>query len=211
MPKYMQTHVCGHSGEINIHSKVKSGERIKLLQQMFGQPCSACRVTRKRLSAEEVELMNDAYKLPPLVGTDKQVAWAKSIRLNLYEMLIKEHNVQNCITFYEVCRIMTDSAFWISHRQHNAREFISVARYHIDMSLVNLSAAKRVWQVRAVLRDTLEKGQISIRPLPQGNGFGVYVSELLVGVYDSEEEAYRAQILVNDEIKSLGQIYDYVK
>lgn len=82
MAKYTVTYHCGHEGTVNLYGKSK--EREKTLAYLQTLPCPDCE--RKAASAaHEVEnrkAMEFAKEqnLPTLVGSEKQVPWATTIR-----------------------------------------------------------------------------------------------------------------------------------
>lgn len=78
--KYTVRHTCGHPLEYTFYGK--HTERDRKLRWLAEQPCRAC------IRAEELrraQTKAEKQELPPLVGTEKQVAWAGRIR---YEALM---------------------------------------------------------------------------------------------------------------------------
>lgn len=71
------TFSCGHEGTIEVFGKAEEREqKIKYLKE-FGL-CSACYKAEKQ--AEEKSFA-EKYELPELQGSEKQISWAESIRM----------------------------------------------------------------------------------------------------------------------------------
>lgn len=81
MAKYGGTYTCGHEGNVQIYGPTKNREWIR--ERHFDRLCEECR--KKEIAAENVRAMQQAkeMKLPDLTGSEKQVAWANSIRIRM--------------------------------------------------------------------------------------------------------------------------------
>jgi hypothetical protein len=77
---YTVRHVCGHDQSHDFFGP--SRERDHKRRFVAEQPCRDC---LKRITVERAEAHNETYDLPDLVGTDKQNAWALTIR---YQSLV---------------------------------------------------------------------------------------------------------------------------
>jgi len=91
MAKYYGTYSCGHEGVTNIIGPTKNREWIK--ERHFEKLCPDC-WEQKRI--EEMEKANaealakaKEMELPNLEGTEKQVAWANTLRQNFIEKVEK--------------------------------------------------------------------------------------------------------------------------
>jgi hypothetical protein len=89
--QYNVDHACGHSQTHPIVGPHR--ERDRRLDRLSGRPCSDCyhaaqEAARAAANAAAAEA-NTAAGLPSLVGTEKQVAWAESIRRPICEALAK--------------------------------------------------------------------------------------------------------------------------
>ncbi|WP_406850127.1 hypothetical protein [Chromobacterium phragmitis] len=77
MSKYTITHSCGHTAEHNIIGTNVNNERDKKAAWLAGRVCADC------YRQEQIQQAADnTASLPTLVGTEKQIAWATTIRSN---------------------------------------------------------------------------------------------------------------------------------
>jgi hypothetical protein len=84
MALYTISHSCGHETERQIYGTNVRNERGRKAAWFAGQPCTACTAAARQaeytaentLAAE----LAAAENLPRLTGTDRQVAWATTIR-----------------------------------------------------------------------------------------------------------------------------------
>ena len=85
MSKYTITRACGHSETVNIGGKVSERDRLasyeerKDCDECYKAKQDAARVAAAAAAAEAAKTAG----LPALQGSEKQVAWAESIRANL--------------------------------------------------------------------------------------------------------------------------------
>ena len=80
MAKYTITHTCGHTEEIQLFGKMEDRERkIKWLES---QECDGC---RKAKANAEAAAAKEARGLADLEGSEKQIAWANTIRERAYK------------------------------------------------------------------------------------------------------------------------------
>ncbi len=89
MAWYYGTHSCGHEGRTYIVGPQKN--RQSKADWIFSRPCPECseREWQETLKKQKLEAKEkaDEMDLPALTGTEKQTAWANSIRVNLIEKL----------------------------------------------------------------------------------------------------------------------------
>ena len=109
MAKYEGTYSCGHSGVINVIGKMR--ERQRKIDYVFSQICPKCaKEERERKIAEEnknSKELSHEYGFPELTGTEKQIAWANTIRLNFY------NEFENYAATQEIIENETKSSFWL--------------------------------------------------------------------------------------------------
>jgi hypothetical protein len=90
MAKHQVTHSCGHVETVNLIGK--HSDRDRKMAWMETKPCLEClqAETEKRRQAEASAAAAKAQQdgLPALIGTDKQVRWAETIRAALIPALI---------------------------------------------------------------------------------------------------------------------------
>ena len=81
--KYYEKHACGHEGMIDLVGP--RSQREWKVRRYFEGDCPACQ--QKRRDEENAAAAERAKEigLPRLIGTEKQVAWAESIRMSFYD------------------------------------------------------------------------------------------------------------------------------
>ena len=87
MAWYEGTYACGHEGRVNIIGPQK--DRGYKKERAFSRLCPDCWQKErdekiKRSNVESAELSKE-YGFPDLTGTEKQTAWANTIRMELYK------------------------------------------------------------------------------------------------------------------------------
>lgn len=82
MAKYSVTHICGHEKDHQLYGKHE--ERYKRVDWLATQPCMDC--LRKEEHAAAAKANAD---LPALEGSEKQIAWAETIRAKQIAELVK--------------------------------------------------------------------------------------------------------------------------
>lgn len=134
--KYYGTYVCGHEGAVQIYGPTKEHERKK--NYIFSNLCPECEkleLQKKRDEANQ-KSMAVAVKLglPALTGSEKQIAWATTIRneqMECVNSLVKEREEfrvkisdEILITidewkkaFENILETETTSKFWIDNRE----------------------------------------------------------------------------------------------
>lgn len=95
MAWYYGTYSCGHDGRVNIIGPTKDREWRK--ERAFEKLCPKCYdkhlIEQRKKANKEAAEKSKEMELPELIGTEKQVAWANSLRMevvNEYEKLIEE-------------------------------------------------------------------------------------------------------------------------
>lgn len=102
MGRYKVTHQCGHIEDVQLYgSYVERERRIKWLES---QDCPECRKAKGDACAEDARRKRG---LSELNGSEKQVAWANSIRESVYKCLDTVESLANGSNT-EQARIMVD-------------------------------------------------------------------------------------------------------
>ena len=132
MAQYSVTRACGHEEIVNLIGKHKLREwRLQNVEP--NKLCSSCYHAelarqREKATSEAVEAAK-AMELPVLAGTEKQIAWAETIRQEV--MLRAEGFLHDNITDEERGNLMSgldelqkieSARWWIDHRDINLRE-----------------------------------------------------------------------------------------
>lgn len=83
MAKYSVTYACGHEGTIQLFGSMD--KREKQLEIAAAKLCPECYRKKKETERAEInkeaERKSDAEGLPKLTGSEKQIAWANTLRL----------------------------------------------------------------------------------------------------------------------------------
>lgn len=84
--KYQVTGSCGHTYTTQLFGPGKNREYW--LGRLAGEPCDECKEAARKAKIEKENTESAAWALdlglPELTGSPKQVAWAESIRKNIY-------------------------------------------------------------------------------------------------------------------------------
>lgn len=124
--KYDVTYSCGHEGVVNLFGKRKDREyRLEYIQKGL---CPDCWRAQKLNEAAEVE---EREHLPELSGSEKQIAWARSIRKKLLDEL--EHLLNKGHVKTERAEVLieygfsrkTEAKWWIDHARGGLSEFFA--------------------------------------------------------------------------------------
>ena len=134
MAKYDVNYNCGHSGRIELFGK--NSERQRKIEWLSGQECPNCAAQTR---AEKIERQNIAAAganlvagLPPLTGSEKQIAWAETIRkfrIDHIDQLLtlskpKAETIPQAklaVEILEGWRGETRAAWWIDNRDTDLR------------------------------------------------------------------------------------------
>ena len=118
---------CGQEGEINLYVDRKKREWVA--NQIFSEICNDCKNAEAAAKAKEMGL-------PELTGSEKQIAWANTIRQDMLgklerrEMLglflrtgrVTEENIETAISGL---RMETSSRWFIDHRDDDSLEIVA--------------------------------------------------------------------------------------
>lgn len=130
MAWYDGTHSCGHEGSINLIGPNK--QRIWKREQHFKGLCDDCfKKQREKENAEanaKAKKEAEAMELPELTGSEKQIAWATTLRqefIGKAENWLKDEEelFEEDVTEYRealdwLLRSKTKSRFWIDTRRN---------------------------------------------------------------------------------------------
>ena len=82
MAHYTINHKCGHSVEIQLFGKME--DRYRRIEWLETQECEECKRAKANAAAAAAK---DARGLADLTGSEKQIAWANTIRESAYKAL----------------------------------------------------------------------------------------------------------------------------
>ena len=130
------THTCGHTETVQMYGT--SRERDSKAAWLAGKPCQECQ--RKARQAQATE---SAQGLPALTGSDKQVAWATTIRAEQlgkvakmrqeFEATGRKQNVTEDVMAAQMGQFdalvakltaQTAAAWWIDRRTNSAQALL---------------------------------------------------------------------------------------
>lgn len=83
MSWYTVTHFCGHDEDHQLYGKHSSRDRRR--ERMAEEPCSDCQKAARAAHNAQCAEANVEAGLPALKGSNKQIAWAESIRGRMLE------------------------------------------------------------------------------------------------------------------------------
>lgn len=134
MTKQVINHSCGHQVTHNLIGKYN--DRDRKAAWLANHVCSDC--YKAQLAAERAKANFSAaetakeQQLPALIGSDKQVAWATTIRQDVLEHVTREilKAIKKPIeeapaegqAFFKWLKDQKESKFWIDNRMHMSTE-----------------------------------------------------------------------------------------
>jgi hypothetical protein len=140
MAWYYGTYSCGHEGRVNIIGPVKDREWKK--EREFSNMCPDCRC--KKFEEEREQKTQESFEkakemdLPELTGSEKQIAWAVSLRQQLIDgiegisdlekkTLLKRYGITDedirKIKLY-IIETKTSAKYYIDHRHYLIRDYL---------------------------------------------------------------------------------------
>lgn len=126
------THACGHE-QIHYLSGFASQQERKV-RWLETTKCRTCFVTTKQVEQAEAAVRDSAaiahLNLPPLTGSDRQVAWATTLRASRLCALSAKTGTEG--NGHQVCVVVIDAKWWIDHRALSDTELLEEAeRYAV--------------------------------------------------------------------------------
>lgn len=124
--KYEIKMSCGHVETVELYGSNKDREyRIRDMEK-YGL-CKACYEAALLKEASEME---SKYSLPELTGSEKQIAWARKIRANIYRKF--EEDFQGHFgdaeprldAFKNWMKEKTEAKWYINHRDESSKAII---------------------------------------------------------------------------------------
>lgn len=116
MAWYYGTYSCGHEGRVNVIGKVS--ERQRKVDMHFSSLCKECQAKRWEEESKKAIEQSKEYEFPELSGTEKQIAWANTIRMEFYNYYDKYK-----IDVDDIIENETQSKFWIDNRNALTRDY----------------------------------------------------------------------------------------
>ena len=101
MAWYYGIYSCGHEGRVNIIGK--HSERQWKVDRHFEEICEECKAKNREEANRQATKKASEYEFPDLKGTEKQIAWANTIRIDFYEFYISNFsNISFSYTWYSI-------------------------------------------------------------------------------------------------------------
>lgn len=124
MAKYEIKHICGHTATHDIVGTNVNNERTRKADRLADQDCATCYEAKKAAAraADLASAKSATADLIPLKGSDKQVAWAITIRAQAIAAV--DAMIGNATLNEQQSKIMdalrgqADASWWID-RRHN--------------------------------------------------------------------------------------------
>lgn len=144
MAWYYGTYSCGHEGRVNIIGPVK--DRQWKADREFSKMCPECykQYLKKQREKEILEAKKKAeeMELPELTGTEKQVAWAITIRdqlINKFNKAMNDEDYMEIISF-DVRNITKEDMIkirdYIIENKTNAEFYIDTRYWKLDEFII---------------------------------------------------------------------------
>lgn len=149
---YTVYYACGHSGDVELFGKGK--DREARLEWLATLDCPDCREKEHQAQTAKSAAAATELNFPALRGTPKQVAWAETIRMELYNGWMKEldwlkkratgnagaENIQQAqdVIDYTIINAVSASE-WINNRNTSGREMLRQYRQRLDHMLPDAS------------------------------------------------------------------------
>lgn len=87
MSKHSGVFSCGCEGQVELFGR--ASDRARQAEYIFSQVCYEC---QRREANEKSKQQAEEFGFPELIGTEKQVIWANTIRSSFYNAILKEIN-----------------------------------------------------------------------------------------------------------------------
>jgi len=164
--RYTVTHSCGHTAD----HKLTGPQRYReyKLRKLAEDLCPACEEAERSKRNAEAAARNREMGLPPLTGTEKQVAWAESIRARIMKELddelaaglaAGEQITEEGQMLIDTLMAQTEARWWIDARHFSIRSLMELLAEQIRCGLVK--PVRREDETKAALE---AKAEATIRP-----------------------------------------------
>lgn len=86
MGTYQVKRSCGHTEEVKLYGRIV--DRPKMLEFEEGRLCHACYLKQRAEEAQKAHDEASALGFQALEGSEKQVAWAETLRMKVFKSLV---------------------------------------------------------------------------------------------------------------------------
>lgn len=128
-------HACGHE---QVHVIYGFDSQVaRKARWLRATKCRACFVADKKAEQTEAAARDSAtiahLVLPPLTGSERQVSWAETIRINrLAALVATPHTTTNADC--GLCLRIYDAKWWIDHRDLSNTDLVVQATKHLEIA-----------------------------------------------------------------------------
>ncbi len=136
MAKYTINHTCGHQVTVQLFGKYD--ERERRIQYLETLECEECRKAKANAAAEAAKELRG---LAELTGSEKQVAWANTIREGAYKALdclapfATNDKVKEVIADWKAkMDAQTEAKWWIDNRYNMPKPLVNSTTGETDQS-----------------------------------------------------------------------------
>ena len=118
MAKYQVTHSCGCTETHQLYGKQKDRDsKIEWLEGTLCRKCYRAEKAKEREQANErAGNLAESLGFVALTGSEKQVAWAQTIRQGIYEDIIKHNTIVDADVAVKILNLETTAKWWIDNR-----------------------------------------------------------------------------------------------
>jgi len=136
-------HACGHEQAHYIPGYPAQQDRKA--RWLRTTKCRTCFVDDKRSEEAEAAARNAAaiahLNLPELVGSDRQVSWATTIRMKRLAAMMAASSIDDA-DGHEACVAVIDAKWWIDHRDLTDTDLIAKGRLYVNATSTSLAGAQ---------------------------------------------------------------------
>lgn len=112
MAKYEVTFNCNHTATVELYGPTEM--RRKRIQRMEAQPCYAC---QRKKQIEAIGKWEEEMDLPDLIGSPKQIAWARRLRYSVLSQAEENFNLPQYEKILDVFSSQVSVRFWIDNEE----------------------------------------------------------------------------------------------
>ncbi|MBJ6123590.1 hypothetical protein [Sphingomonas mollis] len=122
------THACGH--EQTHYLTGFASQHDRKARWLTTTKCRSCFITEKKTAQADAASRDNAaiahLDLPSLTGSERQVAWATSVRASRLAALVDEPDAGDTDAFH-TCLTITDAKWWIDYRDLANTDLLATA------------------------------------------------------------------------------------
>lgn len=136
MAKYTVNHICGHTVEVQLFGKIN--DRYRRIEWLETQECEVCRKAKANAASLAAK---QERGLADLTGSEKQIAWANTIREGAYKALdclapfATNDKVKTIVAEWRSkMDAQTEAKWWIDNRYDMPKPLVDARTGETDQS-----------------------------------------------------------------------------